>query len=396
MPRLPRSYLHPPAGSYAPGRMAWAPATRPIRRTPIQAYRPVQGIPLQPSTAQAIIGGGIIPSGGAGNFAQSVGNNANFFNCEIWADPNCAGGQSSVTVSFSGLQSGGAVSRLAIFVMEWSAINTSSPVDKTNSGAIVSGSTFSSGATGVLTQADEVVIGAVVGEAGSTETITGPSSPWSNFAQLSPVVNLGFMTGYQVVSATTSQTYSGTVTPNNSSTVACIASYKATGTPALVQSPPGVASNNAYTSTTTSVTVSLASPTTAGNCLIVTVTSSNNTTGTPVVSGITTSAAASASSGLATCQLGPAGLGNLWFPTQVTLSTTTGITTGLDTSVANLYLGPAGVATTLLGTVFGGNGIVAAALPNIQPGLYLIAQWVNGINGDQATMNVQGVMNAYA
>jgi hypothetical protein len=46
--------------------------------------------------------------------------------------------------------------------------------------------------------------------------------------------------------------------------------------------------------------------------------------------------------------------------------------------------------------VFGGNGIVAAALPNIQPGIYLIAKWTGGNNGDLATMNVQGVMDAAA
>jgi hypothetical protein len=108
-----------------------------------------------------------------------------------------------------------------------------------------------------------------------------------------------------------------------------------------------------------------------------------------------TSQAIVSGAGAATCQLGPAGLGNLWYPTQVTLSTTTGINTGLDSSVANLYLGPSGVATYLLGTVFGGNGIVAAALPNIQPGLYLIAQWTGGVAADQATLNVQGVMDAW-
>jgi hypothetical protein len=388
--------LHSPVGAYAPGRLGWGPSARPIGRTPVQAYRPVQGIPLQPSTAQAIIGGGVIPSGGAGNFAQAVGNLTNTFNCEIWADPNCAAGQSSVTVSFTGLSGGGNPSRFAIYVMEWSGINTVSPVDKTNSGVSVSSSTFSSGATGVLTQADEVVIGAVTsGGSGGTQTITGPGAPWANFAQLSPISTIGFLAGYQVVSATTSLTYSGTI-PATSAFTSCIASFKATGTPVLVQSPPGVASNALYTATTTAITVNLTQPTAAGNCLIVAVGDQGGGANFPAVSGITTSATAGSSSGLATCQLGPAGLGNTWFPTQATLSTTTGITTGLDTSVASLYLGPSGVATYLLGTVFGGNGIVAAALPNIQPGLYLIAKWTGGNNGDQATLNVQGVMSAYA
>jgi hypothetical protein len=394
--RVPRG-LHSPAGSYAPTRMRWGPAARPIGRTPVQAYRQVQGIPLQPSTAQAIIGGGVIPGGGAGNFAQVVGNAANFDNCEIWADPNCAGGQGSVTVAFSGVQGGGNFSGFAVYVMEFSGINTSTPADKTNSGNAGSGATtFSSGSTGTLTQADEVVTGATYVRGTSPPTITGPSSPWLNFAQISPNANAGFMAGYQIVSATTAQTYSGSMTGANQEYNACIASFKATGTPLLVQSPPGVTVDQAYTGTTAAVSVNLTQATGAGNCLIVCVGTQNATSGAAVVSGITTSAGASSSAGLATCQLGPAGLGNVWYPTQVTLSTTTGITTGLDTSVAGLYLGPSGVATYLLGTVFGGNGIVAAALPNIQPGIYLIAKWTGGNNGDLATMNVQGVMDAAA
>jgi hypothetical protein len=390
--RRPRG-LASPAGSYAPGRLRWGPVARPIGRTPVQAYRPVRGIPLQPSTAQAIIGGGAVPSGGAGNFAQAVGNSTpgNLTDCEIWADPNCAGGQGSVTVTFTGVQAFGSTG-FSVFVMEWSGINTASPVDRTNSGNSASSSAFSSGSTGILTQADEVVIGTVYARVAGTETITGPSSPWANFAQLSASTAVGLLTGYQIVSATTAQTYSGTLTAGSAYN-ACIASFKATGTPALVQSPPGA---TLLGGAVTSISVNLLQPTGTGNCLIVCIGANNGTSGIPTVSGITTSAGASSTSGLATCQLGPAGLGNVWYPTQVTLSTTTGITTGLDTSVAGLYLGPSGVATYLLGTVFGGNGIVAAALPNIQPGLYLIAKWTGGNNGDLATMNIQGVMDAAA
>lgn len=96
----------------------------------------------------------------------------------------------------------------------------------------------------------------------------------------------------------------------------------------------------------------------------------------------------------AAVQLGPSGLGNLWYPTQITVATTTGITTGTDTSVCNVYLGPQVSPLTLLGTVYGGNGIVAAALPDIQPGQYLIAEWSSAVLGDTAVMNVQGSMDA--
>jgi hypothetical protein len=98
--------------------------------------------------------------------------------------------------------------------------------------------------------------------------------------------------------------------------------------------------------------------------------------------------------GTAQVTLGPTGAGVIWYPAQVTVSTTTGTTSGLDTSICNIYLGPAGVPVTLLGTVFGGNGILAAALPNLQGGQYLIAVWTGAHNGDTAAVNITGTMTA--
>jgi len=128
----------------------------------------------------------------------------------------------------------------------------------------------------------------------------------------------------------------------------------------------------------------------AGGQLTITAGPSNATTG-AVYGGILP-----ANGPGAMVQLAPAGLGNIWYPTQVTLATSTGILTGLDTSVANLYLGPSVSPATLLGTVYGGNGVVATALPNIQPGQYLIAEWAGGNIGDAAVMNILGSMDALA
>ena len=58
-------------------------------------------------------------------------------------------------------------------------------------------------------------------------------------------------------------------------------------------------------------------------------------------------------SGNLTLSTGPQGLGNVWYPVQITLSTTTG---PLDTSTALVYLGAQGVPVTLVGTLFTGNG----------------------------------------
>jgi len=94
--------------------------------------------------------------------------------------------------------------------------------------------------------------------------------------------------------------------------------------------------------------------------------------------------------------LGPAGSGTIWYPAQVTVSTTTGLQTGLDTSLCAVYLGPAGVPTVLQGNVFGGNGVLAVALPPLAPGLFVIAVWSGGHPGDVAAVNITGTMDALA
>lgn len=98
----------------------------------------------------------------------------------------------------------------------------------------------------------------------------------------------------------------------------------------------------------------------------------------------------SASPGL-TLQVGPQGLGTIWYPIQVTVSTTTG---ALDTSTALVYLGPLTTPATLVGTVFTGNGTVALAIPDMTPGQTLIVTWTGGHVGDTAAMNIIGTMDA--
>jgi hypothetical protein len=89
--------------------------------------------------------------------------------------------------------------------------------------------------------------------------------------------------------------------------------------------------------------------------------------------------------------VGPQGLGTNWYPAQVTLSTTTG---ALDTSTANIYLGVGGVPTTLVGSIFSGNGVAALAVPPMQAGDLLFVTWANGHGGDTAALNVIGTMDA--
>lgn len=153
---------------------------------------------------------GITLGGSAGNFAvvsgASVHNNADA-NCEIWTDQNCAGSQTAVAVSFAA--GTGAGNGYTVWVFEFSGVVSSAAVDKTNAAGAASGA-WTSGSTGTLTQTAEVVIGVGCGiGSGGAPTLTGPSSPWNNQATVS-AARTTMIAGYQIVSATTALTYSGT------------------------------------------------------------------------------------------------------------------------------------------------------------------------------------------
>lgn len=100
--------------------------------------------------------------------------------------------------------------------------------------------------------------------------------------------------------------------------------------------------------------------------------------------------------GAATIQIGPQGIGTVWYPAAVTVSTTSGVN---DTSVCNVYAGPAGFVTptTLLGTIpTGGAGVLAAAVPPLPVGWYLTAVWSGAKFGDVAAVNVTGSKDAWS
>jgi hypothetical protein len=113
-------------------------------------------------------------------------------------------------------------------------------------------------------------------------------------------------------------------------------------------------------------------------------------TGVPLTGG--QGQAVVSSGGAASVTVGPQGLGNVWYPAQVTVSTTSGVN---DTSTCLVYLGSQGVPVTLLGTVYpGGAGTLGLAVPSMSPGQYLIAIWSGGNPGDVAAVNVIGTMDA--
>ena len=97
----------------------------------------------------------------------------------------------------------------AVWVEEWSGIlATSSPVDTpTANGANGVSAAPSSGSTGPLSQASELVVGAI----SANVAVTGPGSPWVNEADIA-AGGVALIAGHQVVSSTGAQTYSGTMT----------------------------------------------------------------------------------------------------------------------------------------------------------------------------------------
>jgi hypothetical protein len=102
-------------------------------------------------------------------------------------------------------------------------------------------------------------------------------------------------------------------------------------------------------------------------------------------------------SGIAVLILQPQGTGSVWYPTQVTVSTSSGVN---DVSTFQLYIGPGVLLTTvagtqLVGTLFpGGMGTIALAIPYLTPGWGIIGVWMGAKVGDIAAMNVVGTMDA--
>lgn len=101
--------------------------------------------------------------------------------------------------------------------------------------------------------------------------------------------------------------------------------------------------------------------------------------------------AAVPASGSLTLSVGPQGLGSVWYPLSVTISTTTG---PLDASTALVYLGAQGVPIALQGTVYTGNGTVSLAIPSMAPGQVVIVSWTGAKPGDTAALNIVGTMDA--
>lgn len=148
--------------------------------------------------------------GSADHWALQADNSGGAGEVSIYADPNCATGQTSIVITQSAAANG-----MFAYVYEVSGLLTSGFLDKTNNagGAPASGTSWSSGASGTTTQGAEFVVGVYGGfndDGANTVTITPPVSPWINEATLQPTPGFFMRSGYQITSATGTYTYSGT------------------------------------------------------------------------------------------------------------------------------------------------------------------------------------------
>ena len=158
---------------------------------------------MSENAAAAATVSGVTLGGSAGNFSQLAGaagsTGSEFCDAIIWADPNCAGGQTAIVISGSHLNVGSGNGGVVVF--EVSGLVTSSVLDKSSTGG-TTGSSWSSGTTATTTQASEIWIGC----ADTFNTITAPGGSWTNTSPSG-----GFsVAGYQVVSSTGTATYNST------------------------------------------------------------------------------------------------------------------------------------------------------------------------------------------
>jgi len=159
---------------------------------------------------------GITLGGAADNWAQVAieGNSGDHAVSAGWADPGCAGGQTSVVISTTG----GSGDHLFAWVFEFSGLTGT--LDVSSGGSTVGGfvSAWTSGTTGVTAQASEVAFGISCGASSGTPGLTGPASPWVNEAQQTLAGSSHAkvaICGYQVLSSTGTQAYAGTASPAN-------------------------------------------------------------------------------------------------------------------------------------------------------------------------------------
>jgi hypothetical protein len=173
---------------------------------------------------------GVTLGGAADNFAAVVSGQGTdgitqWADAFQWADPNCAGGQTSVAISGTNLGFASGVGGIVVY--EVSGLATS-PADQTNNGGAASGLNWTSNTTPTTTAASEIWVGC----AAVPPTITGPGAPWTN-----TTAGTAAIAGEQIVTATGTATYNGSTSTSNAPNAAVVATYTAATTAAAGTQP---------------------------------------------------------------------------------------------------------------------------------------------------------------
>lgn len=128
-----------------------------------------------------------------------------------WADANCAGGATAVTISLSGATGG---SDTGIIAQIWEVSGLPGAVEDVtgaNSGASATWSTGASTPSSTTSAASEFWWGAVSITSSFSGTISGGSG-WTNTAMLTSPMGSAMMAGYQIRTTTGSPLYNGSLT----------------------------------------------------------------------------------------------------------------------------------------------------------------------------------------
>ena len=167
--------------------------------------------------------------GVADNFALVVTDTTNEV-ATMWADPNCAGGQTAVAYTTTG---GTGTLSIIITVLEVAGLMPIVPnTDKSQHNHASATTPWTTNATATTTQNYEFVVGFVgilKSGGGGPVTITGPGSPWTNITGTTVNSTFSQAVGYKSVTVTGAQTYNGTSSGGTGAYGAAIATFLSTG-----------------------------------------------------------------------------------------------------------------------------------------------------------------------
>jgi len=115
--------------------------------------------------------------GSADHFARAFSQviSAGTWVNEVWLDPGCASGATSITVTLAAANS---TTQVNVFAYELSGVAAGYPLDVLTSGFSLASATAWAAPTFANTQPGVLWIGAFTGQ-GSTAPVAGPGSPWS-------------------------------------------------------------------------------------------------------------------------------------------------------------------------------------------------------------------------